>query len=97
VNLPRKATRGGVIYAPMKYMDVLDALRDGEPRTARHVAAIMYRGGVDGRIASRILARLEQLAKVEAVAKVQISSDPPRFVWRITEEGYKATYSGRPA
>jgi hypothetical protein len=97
-NLPRPATDRTWLYAPPKYMDVLDVLREA-PATTRDVGIAICcnsPGAPTTRSTTLASGRLRSLEDAGAVERIPSELDGDRetrraILWRITPAGANAT------
>ncbi|MGI8731414.1 MAG: hypothetical protein ACR2LK_15775 [Solirubrobacteraceae bacterium] len=98
-NLPRPATSISRLYAPPKYMDVLDVLREA-PATTRVVGIAICRnspGAPTTRSTALASGRLRSLEDAGAVERIQteLTGDQEahrhEILWRLTPAGANAT------
>lgn len=97
-NLPRPATSTSRLYAPPKYMDVLDVLREA-PASTRAVGIAICRnspGAPTTRSTTLASGRLRSLEDVGAVERITSELDGDQetrraILWRITPAGARAT------
>lgn len=97
-NLPRPATSTSRLYAPPKYMDVLDVLREAPASTRDVGIAICCNspGAPTTRSTTLASGRLRSLEDAGAVERIPSELDGDRetrraILWRITPAGANAT------